>query len=98
MKTTVVQLQRRVDFSGRLTDIESAIGELRQDIADTKIVFVFFSIVSILVSFYRMDESEKRMEKRMDESEKRMEKRMDDGYIVTSAVSLIAVLVSVFKK
>jgi hypothetical protein len=108
---TVVQLQRRVwfDFSGRLTDTELAIDGLRQDIADTKIVFVFFSIVSILVTFYRMDESEKRMEKRMDESEKRMEKRMDesekrmekrmdDMFIVTSTISLIAVLVSVFKK
>ena len=111
---TVVQLQRRIwfDFSGRLTDTELAIGELRQDIkmiikdlADTKIVFVFFSIVM----FYRMDESEKRTEKRMDESEKRMEKRMDesekwmekrmdDMFIVTSTISLIAVLVSVFKK
>jgi hypothetical protein len=97
---TIVQLQRRVwfDFSGRLTDTELAIDGLRQDIADTKIVFVFFSIVSILVTFYRMDESEKRMEKRMDESEKRIEKRMDDMFIVTSTISFIAVLVSVLKK
>ena len=122
---TVDQSQQRIwfDFSGRLTDTEEAIDELRQDIkaiikdlADSKMMLTLVLFVLTLGVIYRVDESEKKMVKRMDESETRMVKRMDESetrtvkrmdsadrrmtvmFIVTSLISMAAVLVSVFKK
>ena len=110
---TVDQSQQRVwfDLSGRLTDTEEAIDELRQDIkaiikdlADSKMMLTLVLFVLTLGVIYRVDESEKKMVKRMDESEKKMVKRMDSAdrrmtvmFIVTSLISM-AVLVSVFQK
>jgi len=111
---TVDQSQQRVwfEFSGRLTDTEEAIDELSQginaiikDLADSKMIFTLVLFVLTLGFIYRMDESETRMVQRMDESETRMVKRMDSAdrrmtvmFIITSLISMAAVLVSVFKK
>ena len=99
---TVDQSQQRVwfDFSGRLTDTEEAIDELRQDIkaiikdlADSKMMLTLVLFVLTLGVIYRVDESEKKMVKRMDSADR----RMTVMFIVTSLISM-AVLVSVFKK
>jgi hypothetical protein len=73
-----------IDFIGRLTDIETTVDQLEDDVkiiikdlADSKIQFLFLSIGTTTFIFVRMDADRKELIRRMDADKEELIRRMD---------------------